>query len=106
RRFLDDLEKMNQLTLDQYSDPEISARIAQYEMAYRMQASVPELADLSKEPPSTFERYGPDVHRPGSFAANCLLARRLAERGVRFVQLFHRGWDHHNRLPKAIASQS
>jgi hypothetical protein len=83
----------------------ISTRIAQYEMAYRMQASVPELTDLSKEPERIFELYGPESRTPGTFAANCLLARRLAERGVRFIQLFHRGWDHHNNLPKSIVGQ-
>jgi hypothetical protein len=105
RRFLDDLEELNRLALDEFGDPSISERITQYEMAYRMQASVPELTDLSKEPASTFDLYGPDSRKPGTFAANCLLARRLSERGVRFVQLFHRGWDHHNQLPKSIASQ-
>jgi hypothetical protein len=105
RRFLDDLAKLNQNKLEQYPDPEIATRIAQYEMAYRMQASVPELADLSKEPESTFELYGPDARTPGSYAANCILARRLAERGVRFIQLFHRGWDQHGNLPKDIRLQ-
>ena len=75
-------------------------------MAYRMQTSVPELTDVSKEPDHTFEMYGPDSRKPGTFAANCLLARRLAERGVRFIQLFHRGWDQHNHLPKQIIGQS
>jgi hypothetical protein len=102
RRFLDDLGKLNQMQLDEHGDPEINTRIAQYEMAYRMQSSVPELTDLSKEPESTFDLYGPESRKPGTFAANCLLARRLAERGVRFVQLFHRGWDHHNNLPEKI----
>ena len=106
RRFLDDLGKLNQLELEEFGDPEISTRIAQYEMAYRMQSSVPELADFSKEPARTFDLYGPDSRKPGSFAANCLLARRLAERGVRFIQLFHRGWDQHTQLPKNIALQS
>jgi hypothetical protein len=105
RRFLDDLAKLNELTLEDYQDPEISTRIAQYEMAYRMQSSVPELTDLSKEPASTFEMYGPDSRKPGSYAANCILARRLAERGVRFIQLFHRGWDQHSNLPKEIRAQ-
>jgi len=99
RRFLDDLAKLNQQHMEEYGDPEIATRIAQYEMAYRMQTSVPELADLSKEPQNVLERYGPDAQKPGTFAANCLLARRLAERGVRFIQLFHRGWDQHNNLP-------
>jgi hypothetical protein len=106
RRYLDDLARLNELKLEEFGDPEISTRIAQYEMAYRMQASVPELTDLSKEPDSVFERYGPDSRKPGTYAANCLLARRLAERGVRFIQLFHRGWDQHTNLPKQIRSQS
>jgi len=105
KRFLGDLAKMNQLTYDEYQDPEVSTRISQYEMAFKMQHSVPELTDLSKEPASTFEMYGPDSHTPGSYAANCILARRLAERGVRFIQLFHRGWDQHNNLPKEIRQQ-
>jgi hypothetical protein len=105
RRFLDDLGQLNQLKLDEYKDPEIATRIAQYEMAFRMQASVPELADLSKEPESTFELYGPESRKPGTYAANCILARRLAERGVRFIQLFHRGWDQHGSLPKQIRWQ-
>jgi hypothetical protein len=102
RRFLDDLGRLNQQRLERLGDPEIATRIAQYELAYRMQASVPELTDVSGETKSVLKLYGPDVHRPGSFAANCLLARRLAERGVRFVQLFHRGWDQHTKLPKDI----
>ncbi|HVP46686.1 MAG TPA: DUF1501 domain-containing protein [Bryobacteraceae bacterium] len=105
RRFIDDLSKLNRLELDEFGDPEISTRISQYEMAYRMQTSVPELTDLSKEPERTFEMYGADARRPGTFAANCLLARRLAERGVRFIQLFHMGWDQHVKLPKQIAGQ-
>lgn len=105
RRFLDDLAKMNELKHADYQDPEITTRIAQYEMAYRMQASVPELTDLSKEPERTFEMYGPDSRKPGTYAANCILARRLAERGVRFVQLFHRGWDQHGNLPRDIRLQ-
>ncbi len=105
RRFLDDLGELNKLKLDEYQDPEIATRIAQYEMAFRMQASVPELADLSKEPESTFELYGPESRKPGTYAANCILARRLAERGVRFIQLFHRGWDQHGSLPKQIRWQ-
>jgi hypothetical protein len=106
RRFLDDLASLNEVNDSQYHDPEISTRIAQYEMAYKMQSSVPELTDLSKESQSTFDLYGPDSRRPGSFAANCLLARRLAERGVRFIQLFHRGWDQHTNLPKQIRGQA
>jgi hypothetical protein len=102
RRYLDALGKLNQMNLDQFGDPEIGTRIAQYEMAFRMQSSVPELTDLSKEPQETFELYGPDAKKPGTFAANCLLARRLAERGVRFIQLFHRDWDHHGKLPEGL----
>jgi hypothetical protein len=105
RRFLDDLGQLNQMRLEEYQDPEIATRIAQYEMAFRMQTSVPELADLSKESEATMAMYGPDARRPGSYAANCLLARRLAERGVRFIQLYHRGWDQHGTLPKQIRWQ-
>src|SRR5262249_44857635 len=105
RRFIDDLGRLNQLELDQYGDPEIATRIAQYEMAYRMQTSIPDLTNLSNEPARTFELYGEDARKAGTFAANCLLARRLAERGVRFIQLFHRGWDQHNDLPKQIRGQ-
>ena len=103
RRFLDDLAELNQHKLDELADPEIAARVAQYEMAYRMQTSVPELTDLSKEPEKTFVRYGPDSLKPGTHASNCILARRLAERGVRFIQLFHRGWDQHENLPKQLS---
>jgi hypothetical protein len=105
RRFLDDLGKLNTLSHAETQDPETQTRIAQYEMAFRMQSSVPELTDLSKEPDSTFDLYGPDSRTPGSYAANCILARRLAERGVRFIQLFHRGWDQHNNLPREITKQ-
>jgi hypothetical protein len=105
RRFIDDLSRLNRLELEEFGDPEIATRIAQYEMAYKMQTSVPELTDLSKEPSRTFELYGDEARKPGTFAANCLLARRLAERGVRFIQLFHRGWDQHNDLPKQIRGQ-
>ena len=105
RRYLDDLASLNQLKLDQAGDPEITTRMAQYEMAFRMQSSVPELTDLSKESEATINRYGPEARTPGSYAANCLLARRLAERGVRFIQLFHRGWDQHNHLPGQIVNQ-
>ncbi len=105
RRMLDGVAQLNQMAAQSFGDPEINTRIAQYEMAYRMQASVPDLMDLSKESPQTFESYGPDSRKPGTFAANCLLARRLVERGVRFVQLFHRGWDQHGNLPKQIAGQ-
>ncbi|QQS48866.1 MAG: DUF1501 domain-containing protein [Acidobacteriota bacterium] len=106
RRFLDDLARLNRKNAEDYGDPEIASRIAQYEMAFRMQTSVPELTDLSTEPESTFERYGPDARKPGTYAANCILARRLAERGVRFIQLFHRGWDQHGNLPRQIRNQS
>ena len=105
RGLLDDLSVMNELKLQETGDPEITTRIAQYEMAYRMQTSVPELTDISGEPASTFELYGEDARKPGTFAWNCLLARRMCERGVRFVQLFHRGWDQHLELPKNIALQ-
>ena len=105
RRMLDDLARLNQLKLDATGDPEIATRIAQYELAYRMQTSVPELTDVSREPEHVFELYGADSRKPGTYAANCLLARRLVERGVRFVQLFHRGWDQHTSLPKQIAGQ-
>ena len=102
RTYLDALGKLNQIALDDLGDPEIGTRIAQYEMAFRMQSSVPELTDLSKEPESTFDLYGADARKPGTYAANCLLARRLAERGVRFIQLFHRDWDHHGKLPQDL----
>jgi len=105
RRMLNGLAKLNKMWFDAYNDPEIETRITQYEMAYRMQTSVPELMDLSKEPDSVFEMYGPDSRKPGTYAANCLLARRMAERNVRFVQLYHRGWDQHNDLPRDIALQ-
>ena len=106
RRFLDDLARLNELTQEEYGDPETNTRISQYEMAYRMQTSVPELNDLSDESQATLDSYGPDVVKPGSFARNCLLARRLAERDVRFIQLFHRGWDQHTRLPGGIRNQA
>jgi len=105
RLMLDGLAKLNGLKQQQTFDPEISTRIAQYEMAFRMQTAVPELTDLSSEPEWVFEMYGPDSRKPGTYAANCILARRLAERGVRCVQLFHRGWDQHRELPKQLAGQ-
>lgn len=105
RSYLDDLAALNQLKQEQTGDPEIATRMAQYEMAYKMQSSVPELTDLSKESEATLKRYGPEVKTPGSYASNCLMARRLAERGVRFIQLFHRGWDQHNHLPGQIVNQ-
>jgi len=105
RAYLDTLAELNQKNLADSGDPEISTRIAQYEMAFAMQASVPELTDLSKEPASTFDLYGPDARKPGTFAYNCLMARRLAERGVRFIQLYHRDWDHHGNLPKLMPNR-
>jgi hypothetical protein len=105
REMLDDLRQLNLLKFGEYQDPEIQTRIAQYELAYRMQISVPELTDFSDEPESTFDLYGPESREPGSYAANCILARRLAERGVRFIQLYHRGWDQHRKLPEGIGSQ-
>jgi Protein of unknown function (DUF1501) len=105
RGLLDDLARLNELKLRETGDPEIATRISQYEMAFRMQTSVPDLVDLSKEPERVLDLYGPDVHRPGSFARNCLLARRLAERGVRYVQLIHAGWDQHNNLPTQLEVQ-
>ena len=102
RVMLDRLAKLNQIREQEIGDPEITSRIAQYEMAFRMQSSVPELADISTESESTLKMYGDDVKEPGSHAANCLLARRLAERGVRFIQLFHRGWDHHSNVQKYL----
>ncbi len=105
RKLLDDLAELNRLKQEKTGDPEIATRTAQYEMAFRMQSSVPALTDLSKEPASTFELYGEDAKKPGTFAANCLLARRMAEKGVRFIQLYHRGWDQHVKLPKQIEAQ-
>jgi hypothetical protein len=105
RAMLDDLGQLNELRHQELADPEILARISQYEMAFRMQASAPELADLSNEPDWVFDLYGPDSRRPGTYAYNCLLARRMAERGVRFTQLFHRGWDQHLNLPTELANQ-
>src|SRR5262245_31185188 len=98
RGLLDDIAQLNGLRLPGFGEPEIATRIAQYEMAYRMQASVPELTDLSREPTRIFKMYGPDVRTPGTYAYNCLMARRLIERGVRFVQVMHAGWDQHNSL--------
>jgi arylsulfatase A-like enzyme len=102
---LDGMAKLNRKQYDNFADPEINTRIAQYEMAYRMQTSVPDLTDMSGESEATLDLYGPDVKKPGTFANNCLLARRMAERGVRFIQLYHRGWDQHNSLPKRIREQ-
>jgi hypothetical protein len=105
RHMLDGLARLNDLQHEQTGDPEVATRIAQYELAFRMQTSVPELTDLSREPKSVFDLYGPDARRPGTFAANCLLARRLVERGVRFVQLYHRGWDLHGALVSNLPKQ-
>jgi len=106
RRFLDLVGALNEKEAERSLDPEVATRVAQYEMAYRMQMSVPELTDFSDESEETLAMYGPEVHKPGTFAANCLLARRLAERGVRFVQLFMRGWDAHNNLPSELRLQA
>jgi hypothetical protein len=105
RATLDRISKLNAARSGVVGDPEIAARTAQYEMAFRMQASVPEIIDFADEPKHVLDAYGPDVNRPGSYAFNCLLARRLSEKGVRFVQLFHMGWDHHGGLPAAIKGQ-
>ena len=105
RDLLDGLEALNALKVQEYNDPEITTRIAQYEMAYQMQMSVPELTDLSDEPPYILDMYGPDVLNKGSFAYNCLMARRLIERGVRFVQCMHAGWDQHKNLNHQLKTQ-
>ena len=105
RAMLDRLRDLHELQRAESGDAEVDARIAQYEMAYRMQSSVPEAVDVSSEPKSVLDLYGPDVAKPGTFAANCLLARRLAERGVRFIQLYHQGWDQHGGLPGGIRQQ-
>jgi hypothetical protein len=105
RRMLDGLGELNRMTFEKIGDPETEARLKQYEMAFRMQASVPELADTGAEPEETFELYGPEARDRGSFANSCLMARRLLERGVRFVQIFHRGWDQHGNLPRDLRAQ-
>ena len=105
RQMLDAVAKINHIKRESYADPEIDTRIAQYEMAYRMQTSVPDLMDISKEPESTFDLYGANARKAGTYAANCLLARRLLERNVRFVQLYHRGWDQHGDLPRDLTLQ-
>ncbi|MCR9292344.1 MAG: DUF1501 domain-containing protein [bacterium] len=105
RRALDALTRLNEQTAEQYGDPETRTRIAQYEMAWRMQTAVPELVDLSKESRATLDKYGPDVEKPGSFAASAILARRMMERGVRFVQIFHRGWDQHGNISGDLPKQ-
>ena len=102
RKMLDAVNEINRQTYEELGDPETNSRIAQYEMAYRMQSSVPELADLSREPQSTWDLYGPDAKQPGTFAYNCLMARRLAERGVRFTQVYKRGWDMHDNVTKIL----
>ncbi len=106
RRSLDKLAELNEMRAQEFGDPEVYSRIAQYEMAYRMQTSVPEAMDISGEPEEVYELYGPDSRRPGTFAANCLLARRLAERDVKFIQLYHMGWDQHVDLPHDLRLQA
>ena len=105
RRMLDSLSELNRIQYEANRDPETAARIAQFEMAYRMQTSVPELTDLSKEPPATYRLYGEDARKSGTFSHSVLLARRLIERGVRFVQIYHRGWDQHSLLPETLPAQ-
>lgn len=105
REMLDDLRSLNEARFEETQDPEITSRIEQYELAFRMQSAVPELTDLSGEPKHILDKYGPDVHKPGTYARNCLLARRLAERDVRFMQLFHIGWDQHNAMPDHLPKQ-
>jgi hypothetical protein len=105
RRMLDTLAKLNEKELERLGDPETQARIAQYEMAFRMQSSVPELTNIADEPKHVLDMYGPDVTKPGTFAASCLLARRMAERGVRFTQIFHRGWDQHGNVAGDLPRQ-
>jgi hypothetical protein len=106
REMLDQLAQLNQMSYEEFGDPEITAKVKQYEMAYRMQTAVPEVMDLSKESDDIVKLYGPDCLVPGTFAANCLLARKLSENGVRFVQLYHQGWDQHGNLPFEIKSQA
>ena len=106
RALLDKLAELNLMQFDAFGDPEITAKVQQYEMAYRMQTSVPEVTDTSKEPDHIVKLYGPDCLVPGTYAANCLLARKLAENGVRFVQLYHQGWDQHDNLPSQMAMQA
>lgn len=105
RGWLDDIAAINEQKLQEFGDPEIATRIAQYEMSFKMQSSIPELADLSSESKATLEMYGPQVHEPGSFAHNCILARRLIERGSRYIQLMHAGWDQHNSLTTELYDQ-
>ncbi|PZX54771.1 DUF1501 domain-containing protein [Algoriphagus chordae] len=106
RKMIDKIAEMNNLSMQQFNDPEISAKVKQYEMAYRMQTAVPEMTDVSKEPESIIKLYGPDCLVPGTYAANCLLARKLSESGVRFVQLYHQGWDQHGNLPNEMRLQA
>ncbi|MEX2512764.1 MAG: DUF1501 domain-containing protein [Cyclobacteriaceae bacterium] len=106
RKILDNLAELNHMSYEKFGDPEINAKIQQYEMAYRMQTTVPDIMDLSKEPDSVIKLYGPDCLVPGTYAANCLLARKLSESGVRFVQLYHQGWDQHGNLPYEITHQA
>ncbi|KAA5542362.1 DUF1501 domain-containing protein [Adhaeribacter rhizoryzae] len=106
RKMLDNLSELNQLAYNEFGDPEITTKVQQYEMAYRMQTAVPEVMDVSKEPDDVIKLYGPECLVPGTFAANCLLARKLSENGVRFVQLYHQGWDQHGNLPYEITSQA
>ncbi|MEM7388154.1 MAG: DUF1501 domain-containing protein, partial [Verrucomicrobiota bacterium] len=105
RKMLDRLEELHRLQVEKAGEAEMEARISQYEMAYRMQSSIPEVMDLKSEPDQIFKEYGEAARKPGTFAANCLVARRLAERGVRFIQLYHPGWDQHGGLPKGLANQ-
>jgi len=102
---LDQIRELNTLHYESVNDPEILTRIKQYELAFRMQTSVPDLTDISDEPEHVLDMYGPDVREPGTYARNCLLARRMIERDVRFVQLYHMGWDHHDRLPDHMSKQ-
>ncbi len=106
RKMLDKLVELNHLSLTEFGDPEINTKVQQYEMAYRMQTAVPDIMDVSKEPEDIIKLYGPDCLVPGTFSANCLLARKLSENGVRFVQLYHQGWDQHGNLPQEMAGQA
>jgi hypothetical protein len=106
RNMLDYLGKLNDVATDTYGDPEINARMSQYEMAFKMQTSVPEVTDISNEPEHIFEMYGEDSRDPGTYAANCLMARKLLEKDVKFVQLYHQGWDGHGNCPGGVKSQS
>ncbi|MGZ3822742.1 MAG: DUF1501 domain-containing protein, partial [Mucilaginibacter sp.] len=106
RKMLDKLAELNDISAKEFHDPEITTKVQQYEMAYRMQTAVPDIMDVSKEPDDIVKLYGPDCLVPGTYAANCLLARKLSENGVRFVQLYHQGWDQHSNLPKEMAGQA